>query len=201
MESSLTIEDAMANLANFPRLKVLMLQSQSGDDSLKHLAGLNELENIYYWDANDVTDEGVRYLAKIRSLRSIHLDHSKMTEQGLAALADAGFGSALDPGDGHHRQGADGPRPIPVPHENLHRHWSSENLRPGLKHLYPLQKLTTLDIQGAQVTERELHALLEAIPTLNQVWIQGDDPGRRRTRSTAGQAPQGASEVTSRLPG
>jgi beta-lactamase regulating signal transducer with metallopeptidase domain len=79
---------ALAHIANFPRLKWLgITETQASDDGLKFVGRLPELEELFIWDGETITDKGVAHLRSLRKLKFIHLNGSSITDEAVAHLS------------------------------------------------------------------------------------------------------------------
>jgi len=77
-------------LAGFPNLRGLFVtERQLTDEGFREVAKLKSLEEFYFWDAHDITDEGVSQLRGMPRLRSVHLSKSHLSDRGLATLVEA----------------------------------------------------------------------------------------------------------------
>ena len=90
MLEGLVFTDAgMAHLKNCPSLRILDLSTQKKltNSTLIHLSEIPQLERIsFYWNEN-ITDEGIAHLTKLKSLSMLNIKHSKVTCAGLIHLA------------------------------------------------------------------------------------------------------------------
>jgi hypothetical protein len=50
---------------------------------MAHVGQLRELEEIYMWDAKNLSDKGIGRLADLRRLKSIHASFSQITDESL----------------------------------------------------------------------------------------------------------------------
>lgn len=83
-------DDDLAMLAQCPKLKVLQLddeQNQVTDAGIRHLAKLSSLEHLRIQGGN-VGDDGLELLASVKSLRILNLPQGKFTDEGLARLRE-----------------------------------------------------------------------------------------------------------------
>lgn len=56
------------------------------DDDLQHLAGLSQLTILELSDNDRITDEGLKHLATMKSLRRLYLVFTKVSDEGIAKL-------------------------------------------------------------------------------------------------------------------
>ncbi len=81
-------DDALALLEGQSGLKYLLMKgTQATDKGLSHLRGLTGLEDLYIWDSTLISDAGVENLRGLVNLRHLHLDKSRMTDEGFRHLA------------------------------------------------------------------------------------------------------------------
>ncbi len=126
--SSALTDDALAHVVNYPKLRVLDLRGciLIGDDGLKHLQALKNLERLKL-RSDRVTDTGIGYLKGLTKLRGFVLeDASRITDDSLKTFSD--------------KTGIDeiGLMRTPISDE-------------GLAHLSKLNKLKQLDLRGTVV--------------------------------------------------
>jgi F-box/leucine-rich repeat protein 14 len=57
-----------------------------GDEGLAHLAPLTRMKYLTLGGGIELTDEGLRYLSRMRRLDSLHILESRISERGLAFL-------------------------------------------------------------------------------------------------------------------
>ena len=58
------------------------------DEGLKYLTKLRALKSLDLSET-EVTDEGLKYLAKLKTLKSLDLNKTEVTEEGVTALEQA----------------------------------------------------------------------------------------------------------------
>ena len=75
----------LVHVAALRKLKKLNLAGKYGDDALKPLAGLSELEQLEV-RYTQVTDAGLEYLKGLAKLRELDVMHTKVTDAGLVHL-------------------------------------------------------------------------------------------------------------------
>jgi hypothetical protein len=68
-----------------PALKVDLHNTATGDDDLRHLAGLARLRTLDL-SGTKVTDAGLKHLAGLAGLREIGVDGTQVSKQGIADL-------------------------------------------------------------------------------------------------------------------
>lgn len=181
-------DDVLARIADQQGVKSLLLKgAQATDQGLAHLRNLTSLEDLYVWDSILVSDAGVENLKGLVNLRNLHLDNSKITDDGFLKLArlkklehlvlekhafsDRGMASVkgmtkltwLCIGGSNRIASAitDDGLALIAGHtglENLDISYSKVTDR-GLKHLARLKKLTILDLEGCQITDDGLAEL------------------------------------------
>lgn len=76
-------------LGDLPSVKMVLLkETQTNDENLKHLSRCRRLEWLYIWDAAEVTDEGVAHLRSLTHLKAIHLSDSQISDKSLEMFAE-----------------------------------------------------------------------------------------------------------------
>ncbi len=81
-------EDVLAILARLPGLRKLLLkETQASDEGLRHIGQMIDLEELYMWDAADVTDAGIAHLNRLDRLKTIHVSDSNLTDESLVLLS------------------------------------------------------------------------------------------------------------------
>jgi len=77
----------LACLSALTKLENLSLSGfRIGNDGLRHLASLADLQHLHLGGSEELTDEGLRHLANMRRLDSLFIQSSRITENGLAYL-------------------------------------------------------------------------------------------------------------------
>jgi hypothetical protein len=88
-ENEQKTDEILRHIDELPRLKRLLLtESQASDKGLERVGRLGELEELFIWDAADVTDEGAAGLRKLPKLKFLLLSGTAMTDEGVAHLAE-----------------------------------------------------------------------------------------------------------------
>ena len=81
-------DEALAHVAKFPRLKRLLLtETQASDKGLEFVGRLPELEELFIWDSEELTDEGVAHLRSLKKLKFLKLGTSAITDEAVAHLS------------------------------------------------------------------------------------------------------------------
>jgi hypothetical protein len=80
-------DEAIARLAAYPQLRVLLLNGATvSDENLAHLAPLRQLE-VLDLSSTQVTGAGLRHLAELTRLKELRLIETKVDDEGLRWLA------------------------------------------------------------------------------------------------------------------
>jgi hypothetical protein len=88
LENPVLTDEALARLGGLPKLRCLLLcKTQTSNDGLKHVGELRHLEELFMWDAREVTDAGIAHLADLRRLQYLHCSNSQITDESLRVLA------------------------------------------------------------------------------------------------------------------
>ncbi len=180
----------LASLRGMTKLKELLLQgSQATDEGLKHVGAIASLEELYIWNAAEITDAGIAHLKDLKRLRVIHLDHSRVTDRALGALAQL---PALEEMALQSNQFTDRGLDLLRGNRSLKKLCvglgQGKITDAGMEPVATLANLELLDIQGSEVTDAGLERL-EAMPNLKEIWAS-------RTRITAG----GANRIKAKRP-
>jgi hypothetical protein len=65
--------------------KIIYAPKQIGDEGVKHLADLTELQKLSL-EGTHVSDEGLKSLAKLSKLETLNLSDTKVTDEGMKEL-------------------------------------------------------------------------------------------------------------------
>jgi hypothetical protein len=165
-------DNVLSRLRGMTKLKTLLLEkTQATDQGLKHLRQLTSLEELFIWDASQVSDSGVANLVPLKNLIYIHINNSKMSDAGLGSLAklpkleslsvqgnnfsDAGLASLKDSTN----------------LKQLCVGFSESRITDaGLAHLRNLKNLELLDLQHTGVTDAGLEHL-KGLTKLKDMWV------------------------------
>jgi beta-lactamase regulating signal transducer with metallopeptidase domain/protocatechuate 3,4-dioxygenase beta subunit len=164
-------DEALRAVKAFPRLKRLFLaKGQGTDEGLASVAGLKDLEILMIWDADKITDAGVKHLAGLTKLQSVHFDNGQLGDGALEIFARLPAlkhlslqGNAFSDEGLKHLEGM----------KQLRSLWIGMNRKPitdaEVKHLAGLTMLEQLDLQGASLSDAAVTALknLKQLRTLN----------------------------------
>jgi beta-lactamase regulating signal transducer with metallopeptidase domain/5-hydroxyisourate hydrolase-like protein (transthyretin family) len=154
-------DEAVRVVNAFPRLKRLFLKKgQATDEALANVAGLKDLEMLFIWDAEKITDAGVKHLAGLTKIQDIHIGNSKIgdgaleTFARLPALQHLGLQRCAFSDDGlKHLEGMKQLRGLSI----------GMNRKPitdaGVKHLAGLTMLEQLDLQRTSLSDEGIAAL------------------------------------------
>ena len=150
---------ALAQFGRLPRLKWLILDESSIDDSdLAHLRGLDHLTQLDL-PGTRVTDAGLAHITGLRSLRCLNLSYTRITDAGLVHLKSLTELGYLD---------LSGTRVSDA----------------GLANLAGMSKLVVLKLARTQITDAGLRHLKGLTQTM-QIWVndtQVTDAGVRDQR-------------------
>jgi protocatechuate 3,4-dioxygenase beta subunit len=175
-------DEALRAVGAFPRLRRLYLcKGQASDDGLRALAGLSDLEVLFFWDAGRVTDAGVEHLASLTNLREFNFSNGQLGDGSLAVF---GRLSGLR---GLNLQGNtfsdDGLKQL-AGLKQLRSLWIGMNRArltdAGVRHLAGLTTLEQLDLQRAEVTDAGVAALKD-LKQLRTLYLSGPASGSRLT--------------------
>jgi beta-lactamase regulating signal transducer with metallopeptidase domain len=81
-------DEALSYMPKFTTLRLLALAwKQATDEGLKHLAGVTSLREIHIWKAAEVTDAGIESLQDLKNLEVVQVNGSKLTDASLRTLS------------------------------------------------------------------------------------------------------------------
>ncbi len=192
LDNTQVTDEALFYASKFTHLRMLALkEGQASDQGLAYVAGLEELEKIYMWDAFMVTDEGVAHLAELPNLEYIHLSKSAVTDESLRLLSQMSTLKGISMQENAFTdQGLEylsemtqiktlwiGLGETQITDEGLSQLANLENLEEldlqntqvtdaGLEHLYGLSHLKEIHLSGTEVTDAGIAALKAAIPEI-----------------------------------
>jgi predicted Ser/Thr protein kinase len=137
------------------------------DEWLRHFGQAALLEQLQLSQCFSVTDAGIAHLAKLRQLRRLVLNDTKVTGRAVAALASAGMLESLSvdldkPLDWDGRLGA-------FPNLKILNLRGSPSVE-GLRQIARLQSLTSLTLSEGQLSAGHLEALSGA-PALSEITL------------------------------
>jgi hypothetical protein len=164
----------LKRIATLPGLQELLLYStQATDEGLRHIGKMTELEKLFIWNADSVTDAGVAHLAGLKNLKVVHINHSNLTDDSLAVLSGLRGIESLSLQQNHFSDrglaGLNGKKTLKRLHLGL---GSGRITDAGLVHLNGFAKLEVVDLQNSQVTALGLQHL-KALPNLKELWLSG----------------------------
>lgn len=175
-------DEALRAVKAFPRLKRLYLcKGQATDEGLGSVAGLKDLEILFVWDAEKLSDAGMKQLAGLTKLQNINMNDSRIGDGALEvfahlpALKYLGLQKSAFSDEGlKHLEGK----------KELRSLWIGMNRKPitdaGVKHLAGLTMLEGLDLQRSRLSDEGI-AALRGLTNLKRLWISGDEsPGSKR---------------------
>lgn len=168
---------AMAFVGQLPKLRILLLKwTQASDESLKHLRSLTSLEYFYVWDAQNVGDASITYLAGNKGLRYIHIDTSKITDDSMKLFAAFPQLEGLSLQGGRFSNKAleyiSGSEQLTKLSIGLGDITVDDN---GIQHVVRLRNLEELDLQGSLLTDAGVEKL-SALTQLKALYVGGVDP-------------------------
>ena len=77
-------DEALRVVKAFPHLRKLFMQKgQATDDGLRSVAGLKDLEELMIWDADKVSDAGVKHLAALTKLKEVSITKGRLGDESL----------------------------------------------------------------------------------------------------------------------
>lgn len=165
-------DEALRAARGFPHLERLFLhKAQATDEAMENVEDLKELRMFFVWDAEKLSDAGIRHLAGLAKLENVHLGNAGLGDgtlevlSGLPNLKTMSLqGNAFtDDGLAHLAR-----------MEQLVSLWvglgKGKITDAGLMHLQGLTNLQTLDVQRTAVTDKGVTELQRALPGLGKVF-------------------------------
>jgi Leucine-rich repeat (LRR) protein len=140
-----TSDAGMVHVGKITSLKNLVLSRSIGDEGLKHLVNLTQMESLdlYY---TQVSDEGLVHLKKMKKLKWLDMNETNVTENGLVHLAGLKNLERLD---------------LPSTVGDI-----------GLIHLSKLTLLKSIAINGDLITLKGLTALSK-MKSIEKIYVGG----------------------------
>ncbi|WP_222435511.1 M56 family metallopeptidase [Allorhodopirellula solitaria] len=175
-ENSLNCDECLSYVTKFSKLKRLMLvREQATDSGLANLSGMNSLQELYAWDATAVSDEGARWIATCKNLKTIHLSNSNITDKSLDYFSTLPKIETLSFQGNHftnkglkHLQDMEQLKMLVL---GLGENEVNDD---GLRFLSGLTNLERLGLQNSKVTDAGLRHL-KSLKNLKELWLQGTD--------------------------
>src|SRR5262249_41069119 len=62
-------------------------KGQATDDALRSITGLTELETLFIWDSDQISDAGVKHLSGLNRLKTVHFGNAKVGDPSLEIFA------------------------------------------------------------------------------------------------------------------
>ena len=160
-DNDLIFDECLSYATKFPKLKRLLLKKeQATDTALAKLVNLENLEEIHIWNASAVSDAGTAHLAKLKSLKSIFISNSNITDKSLRSFSSLPRIENLSlPGNQFTDKGLENIQHM----SRLTSLWlglgKNEITDDGLQFLAKLTNLETLDLQHSKITDDGLTSL------------------------------------------
>jgi hypothetical protein len=173
-ENRIICDECLSYVPKFPKLKRLFLyREQATDSGLASLRGMEDLEEIGIWDASEVSDMGAAHIAQINSLREIHIQNAKLSDEALKHFGRLQKVEKLSLQGNHFTN-------LGLKHlrnsKQLKVLWlglgKCEITDEGLESVSDLTKLELLDLQGSKVTDKGLQYLCP-LKNLKSLWVGG----------------------------
>jgi len=163
-------EQVLAILARLPGLRKLLLkETQATDEGLRHIGRMTDLEELYMWDAADVTDPGIAHLNRLDRLKTIHVSDSNLTDASLVLLSQMPAIRELSLQSNHF---TDTGLVRMSGHNRIERLYvglvKSRFTDIGVVHLAEFDQLKALDLQGSIVSMQMLQQLARS-PKLKRI--------------------------------
>jgi hypothetical protein len=134
--------------ANVPEIQNIVLQlTDVTDDGMNFISMMPNLKKLVVYGGAGVDDHGFTYIKNIKSLKTLSLINTKITDQSLPSLKD-----------------------LPSLHELIvfHERWRGQTFTDaGLIHLKKLTNLKKLNLSGGWASEKAVEELRQALPQCN----------------------------------
>jgi hypothetical protein len=160
-ENSNPSDKALQHLPKLPNLRTLLLAgTQASDASMRHLAKLKRLEQLYMWDVSKVSDIGVQHLKHLTNLEGIHISESRISVGALRVFGQLKEIESLSVQGNHF---TDTGLSYLANSTKLKVLWvglgPNQITDEGICHLCQLEELETLGLQNTHVTAKGLERL------------------------------------------
>jgi 5-hydroxyisourate hydrolase-like protein (transthyretin family) len=167
-------DEALRTVKAFPRLKRLMLsEGQATDEGLASVAGIEDLEALYVWNAHKITDAGIKHLVGLARLREIHISDGHLGDGALKVFARLPKLERLSLQQNDFSN--EGLKHL-AGMKRLRALWVGMSRTPftdaGVKHLAGLTKLEQLDLQGSSLSDDGV-ASLKGLKDLKTLYLDG----------------------------
>lgn len=167
---------AMEFIGQLPQLRVLHLSNtQATDKSLEHLKCLTNLENLFFWNATQVGDEGVSCLSRNKRLRYIHIDGANLTDRSMRVFASFSHLEGLSAQGNHFSN-----RALELIKESKQLKKLFVGLGDGgiddagMRHVSEMKNLEKLGLQGCPLTDCGIREL-STLANLRVLFVGGRD--------------------------
>ncbi len=151
IDGSRELKHAFDQIGNLTQLKGLHISGPVRSQDLKQLVGLTNLEFLAV--SSPIDNYGALCLAKMRSLKSLTLSKSMITDSGLEELSRLGKLESLE----------------------IDGYFTDQ----GLSSLGELKSLKSLIIASPYVSQTAVDALVAELPALQFIWHSDNDPLQR----------------------
>lgn len=173
----------LAALSGFHRLKTLVILGAIpvGDEELRHISKLTNLENLAIRSPRNITDEGIAYLKSLPRLKKLHATYvgeGMLTDSSLRHLASlTGMESIALQGNEFTDEGLVCLRNLTGLKELYLGLGKTRFSDEAMIHLAELKNLEILDLQDTGVTDTGL-SYLNFLSRLREVWT-GREPSEK----------------------
>ena len=148
-DNRLITDECFTYINKFPKLRRLVLyHEQVTDVGLASLRGMNNLEEVYFFDASKVTDQGVAALIELPNLKRVIIESGRLTDEALIYLGGLNSLEAVYLGD------------------------ASEVTDRGVAALAKLPNLKRVGIDDGQLSDESLMHL-SGIPEIQDISLSG----------------------------
>ncbi len=172
LDNHILSDEALSYAPKFPCLKLLALHSaQATDQGLANLRGMSSLESIFLWDASSVSDVGAAHLATLQTLKVIHINDAKLTDEALRLFSKLPNVERLSlQGNQFTNRGLEHIQSMTQLKELVLGLGNNQITDDGLRYVAGLTKLERLCLQKTQITDIGLQHLT-GLKQLQDLWV------------------------------
>lgn len=173
-------DECLAEIAKCSQVRRIMLTGdQINNEGLETISALEHVEQIFMWNATNVTDDGIKFLAGFKNLEKLHVGRSDVTADGIGYLLKLKKMKFLGLqnnwlSDDIFEHAANFPEleilAVGSPGWNGEHARKQKFSNDGLRHLARLEKLKILDVQNSDISDEGL-VHLHDLKNLEAIWF------------------------------
>lgn len=156
-------------LENFRELEILTCEVN--DETIRHLAHLTKLKEIFLSNSEELTDEGLRHTRNLNELKTVYLKNTKIKGEGLRHLAGCKSLETLRMNDSQLEEINSLPSLPSLKYLVLSNTLLTDN---GLNDLSKFPNLEVFGLSGTDITDQSVPRIT-SIKTLKTVTLAGTD--------------------------